>query len=349
MKVFFLFLLAFNNIYVWAQDHKPTIYLPKSGIEEYVDFEIALTYDIIPKKITGWKRFFEHIKSKPDFTLTLNLPPSIPGQQEINSITITPEPTKLYEENDNQYAEFTMSAPDSIVSIDIYIAGKVFKNDFSIRKELNNATVLSDSELQQFLINERMIETDSIEVLSIAHNIQGATKTEIIKNIYSYIIKNIEPEIKHKGRGAEQTAKTMKGMCIDWSDLFVALCRAKNIPARTVAGYKLYAPAKEIKHAWPEVYFEEYGWVPFDVSINYYSDKQLDWLFCNAYTHYIKFTGLRNDPIMNNVYFYNPHYDKQLKKALTGVYETIELKKPFQKKLDSKKVNQIRNTSPLSN
>lgn len=47
------------------------------------------------------------------------------------------------------------------------------------------------------------------------------------------------------------------------SALFIALCRARGIPARLVGGHVLYRPAPT-NHYWAEVWFEESGWTPFD-------------------------------------------------------------------------------------
>ncbi len=51
--------------------------------------------------------------------------------------------------------------------------------------------------------------------------------------------------------------------CLLASAVFVALCRARGIPARIIGGCQLYrvAPAK---HYWAEVWFDDAGWTPFD-------------------------------------------------------------------------------------
>jgi hypothetical protein len=47
------------------------------------------------------------------------------------------------------------------------------------------------------------------------------------------------------------------------SALFVALCRARGIPARLVNGYLLYPPAPT-NHFWTEAWIDTQGWTPFD-------------------------------------------------------------------------------------
>ncbi len=47
------------------------------------------------------------------------------------------------------------------------------------------------------------------------------------------------------------------------SALFIALCRARGIPARLVSGHVLYRRAPT-NHYWAEVWLGEMGWTPFD-------------------------------------------------------------------------------------
>ena len=53
--------------------------------------------------------------------------------------------------------------------------------------------------------------------------------------------------------------------CLGASSLFVALCRARDIPARVVRGIYLHKEAPD-SHYWAEVYVDADGWRPVDVS-----------------------------------------------------------------------------------
>lgn len=68
--------------------------------------------------------------------------------------------------------------------------------------------------------------------------------------------------------------ETQTGYCQQFATAFALLARAEGIPTRVVVGF---LPGSEVQgedglyevsglhtHAWPEVYFEEYGWVRFD-------------------------------------------------------------------------------------
>jgi len=70
--------------------------------------------------------------------------------------------------------------------------------------------------------------------------------------------------------------KTSKlGDCRQFATAMAIMCRMAGVPARVATGYAtgeydpgqgLYLVRGEDAHAWTEVYFPGYGWVPFDVS-----------------------------------------------------------------------------------
>lgn len=61
------------------------------------------------------------------------------------------------------------------------------------------------------------------------------------------------------------------GVCRDFSNLFIALCRAAGIPADYVCG-PVYEPGDEnldnCEHAWTRIYLPNVGWVPVEVTWN---------------------------------------------------------------------------------
>jgi transglutaminase-like putative cysteine protease len=80
------------------------------------------------------------------------------------------------------------------------------------------------------------------------------------------------------GHGADALAtflfQTRRGYCEQFAGSFAALARAVNLPTRVAVGFTWGAQDREDPtvyrvrgvhaHAWPEVYFHGYGWVPFE-------------------------------------------------------------------------------------
>lgn len=61
-----------------------------------------------------------------------------------------------------------------------------------------------------------------------------------------------------------------RGVCQDFTNLFICLCRLLNVPARYVCGYLYPGPTgtniaqAQASHAWVQVYLPELGWKGFD-------------------------------------------------------------------------------------
>ena len=61
-----------------------------------------------------------------------------------------------------------------------------------------------------------------------------------------------------------------RGVCQDFTNLFICLCRLLNVPARYVCGYLYLGPnatnvaQAQASHAWVQVYLPELGWKGFD-------------------------------------------------------------------------------------
>lgn len=89
-----------------------------------------------------------------------------------------------------------------------------------------------------------------------------------------------------------------KGYCTYYASAMAVLARSAGIPARYVEGYMLppkptesgsttYLISNMQAHAWVEVYFEGYGWLPFEPTStfrsNFYSDKSIQALVSSSY------------------------------------------------------------------
>ncbi|HIH14294.1 MAG TPA: transglutaminase domain-containing protein [Nanoarchaeota archaeon] len=72
---------------------------------------------------------------------------------------------------------------------------------------------------------------------------------------------------------ATYVLETKRGVCDEFSNLFIALARSVGIPARYVVG-SAYTNAQDINdfqyHAWAEVWLPEYGWIPIDPTFGEY-------------------------------------------------------------------------------
>jgi hypothetical protein len=70
-------------------------------------------------------------------------------------------------------------------------------------------------------------------------------------------------EVYENSLNSIEVIKNKKGVCDEFSNLFVAFMRIKNIPSRIVVGEAM-VDDKWVPHAWSEIYIPKYGWIEVD-------------------------------------------------------------------------------------
>jgi transglutaminase-like putative cysteine protease len=268
--------------------HRPQISMPQRNM-----VELDLSYDF----------------SVPGETFRISfvviLPETIPGRQNILDIKYSQKPTRIFNQNGNRYAEFVFIKPDRQEKVEIHIKAELLRYDLLTAREQAEKKHYENTGLKDFLKHEKYIEKDHAEIQQIAESIEGHTQIEIVKNIYNYVIEHME-YTTHKGKdwGAVKALQFKKGDCTEYSDLFVALCRAKNIPAMFAAGYTVQYGDTSPKHNWVEVFLQDYGWVPFDPSCGDVKNFILrDRAFSRMRPVYMYLNHIRNDEVVNNSHF----------------------------------------------
>ncbi len=238
-------------------------------------------------------------------SLIVALPQTMTNRQKILSIKYSPEPTRLFSGNGNRYAEFVFIDPDKQVKVEINIKAELLRYDlFTVRGQLKR-NYSESSELENFLKQEKYIEKGHPKIQEIAQSVEGQTEDEIVKKIYNYIADNMKYTVHGRSDwGAVKALQQKKGDCSEYADLFVAICRAKNIPARVATGYTMQYDAVSSKHNWVEVYLKDFGWVPFDPSWGDVENTIFrDRAFSRLRPVYLYLSYVRNDELLRNYQF----------------------------------------------
>ncbi len=317
----------------------------ETGLDaDIADAEFVISYDVEPRQKSWLDSLFAAFSSQKhtEMKVWVNLPQTIPGKQEVVNISFQPEPSRHFKENGNYYVEYQFAVPNETVHLEIIVQARIIRSDLVTIIKSGLSTVVADPNLDPYLAHERMIEKDDPLVRELASKINGVDTLDTVREIYHFVPTYLTVDLtKDKGVGAAKTAKTKKGMCIDYCDLFVALCRAKGIPARVVAGFKCHFSASP-KHSWVEVYVEPYGWIPLDPTmLPNLPRAAVDHRFYNRRPHFLRFTDSRNDKVLHNSYFYCfPFWDKELMKKVS-VFESMEFIKPKRLTYTSRKSHEM--------
>jgi transglutaminase-like putative cysteine protease len=234
-----------------------------------------------------------------ELSFTTPIPQTIPNRQEIHQVEYSEEPTRIFDENGTKYAEFVFRKPPNQFRLEIKVKATLLKYDLATARKKDKEQLPKEEDPNQFLIDEKYIEKNAPLIEEVAQKIEGSTQTAIVRKLYDYVVNNVQYVDFKQEKGAVKTLQKKQGACTEYSDSFVALCRAKGIPARVVKGYVsevLFSP----QHAWAEVYFKEYGWVPFDLTYGDIEDKSVrDRNFENLKPIYVYLTHTRNDEILD--------------------------------------------------
>lgn len=173
--------------------------------------------------------------------------------------------------------------PDQITKIPTgeklayYILNK--DQDFHLNYELelystkNEKKTLTEEE-KDFYLRNTILSPINTETARLAKEITAQQKNNYEKAlaIFHYIVSNYRYIYPPSSRGVNSFLEVKKGDCGEFSFLFTALCRALNIPARTVVGSWAYG--KMNAHVWNEFFIEDEGWIPVDTSMAYIQKKQ---------------------------------------------------------------------------
>ena len=259
MKKMFFILVIILSSFVYAEDQifssdsaiinldiSSTIDLKKTGIHPEVNEVNALLY-LFPRKYDN--QDVKNIQTSPSATL------------ERDKITF-----KWNFPKDEQL-EFSYNA-------DIYIDSK-FDHVYS-KVSYPSPYELFDLETRTFTKSSEHIDSDNLNIQQLARNLaEGETDQWIvvskigfwIKNNVKYDLSTLTADVNQK---ASWVLQNKQGVCDEITNLFIAMLRSVGIPARFVTGL-VYTNDKSfsqsfVPHGWAEVYFQQVGWVPFDIT-----------------------------------------------------------------------------------
>lgn len=206
--------------------------------------------------------------------------------QHDGDIIINPAPDEIREdEYGNMYAYYDMTGlrPGNTFKVRVQrtVDLETFEREISVR---SNTEITDDNQI--YIEPQLRIESDNEEIIAKAKELTYEISSDYKKAlaIFEYVNTNMEytTSSQYANKGALSALQTNKGVCEEFTTLYVALCRAVGIPARAVEGYKIetITNADEetdetmveyelINHLWAEIYLEEYGWLPVEPTVIY--------------------------------------------------------------------------------
>ncbi len=193
------------------------------------------------------------------------LPPDT-AFQKIYFTKLDPIPTNVVVDGDGNWIAIYKLNPRQRVDVKAEGSVQIFASFRKFPKP-------TEEELSDNLKETEYWQVNDPEIKSLA----ASLKTP--QAIYDYVSKNlkydfarVQPNVQRSG-AKKALSNPTQAICMEFTDLFVAISRAAGIPAREVNGYA-YTENPELQplslvadvlHAWPEYYDKEKGvWIPID-------------------------------------------------------------------------------------
>ena len=196
---------------------------------------------------------------------TIPLPPDTAFQKVYYEL-VSPEPLKITRDADGNWIATYKLKPRE--RLDVQAQGSV-----QIFAAAHNSLTPTKKSLENNLLGNESWLADNEKIISIASTLNGPRDIyDYVVSTLSYDYERVRPNIQRMG-ALEALNNPNSAICMEFTDLFIALSRASGIPAREVNGYA-YTENPEIQplslvsdvlHAWPEYWDEAAGaWTPVD-------------------------------------------------------------------------------------
>jgi hypothetical protein len=141
---------------------------------------------------------------------------------------------------------------------------------FTIDSEQKGLYHEESDEIEEWLRPSALVDSDDPGLVEEANQltVNGGTALEKARAIHEFVIGYLtfRPYGRHFLSSASDTYNMGYGTCVNYARLFVALCRAANVPARTVWGATFNDGEYEHHHEWAEFLDDDGCWHPLDLS-----------------------------------------------------------------------------------
>lgn len=259
---------------------------PKTQTESFNKLFLTFTKDqLLQSGVSasfGNKQIFDfdltyHIENNNLVAILTNIAlPSDTSYQDVIYQHITPTPLNVTVDEDGNYlAWYKLKRGEKqdiklIGSAKLYTQSKV-KNpylDINSRKKYTQADKYWEKDHPQ-------IQSKLAEILTSNPSSDSLEKARII---YQFVVNALKYDSLRVGDNIERLGAVTalnnltSAVCMEFTDLFIALSRAAGIPSRELDGFAYTANTKlrplslnkDILHAWPEIWIDGRGWMMVD-------------------------------------------------------------------------------------
>ena len=254
--IFFVFLVLINSINVYADDWQYTAEVMEASID------ISSGVVIIPEK-SNWE--------VRDLMIELGIWPRSTDYQKVVYMDEIPDADLI----DGKIVFEFEDVEEQDLDVGINSVVEVSEHRPKIKSKVSFPIQGLDEDYLNYIEITEKINPENPDVIELASTIVEG-ENDLFVAVY-LIGEWVKDNIEYKLDGYTETGvmssdwvfENRYGACDEISNMFIAMVRSLGIPARYVGGYAftdLDGIERFESHAWSEVYFPGYGWVPYDMT-----------------------------------------------------------------------------------
>ncbi len=232
--------------------------------EQMIAGGISAAYGNLQAFSLSLSYFLQNTKITPA-TGEIALPPDTAFQKVILH-SLEPKPVLIRQDDDGNWLAQYALKPNQ--KLDIRTSLTVLTT-IDARNEYGKTHIVS----QEYTKPLKFWDTDDPKIVSLAQTLRTP------KAIYDYVAKTLSYDYSRVNENSARKGAVaalslpQSAICMEFTDLFIAIARAAGIPAREVVGYAYTTNAKlrplslvaDVLHAWPEYYDNDRNiWIPVD-------------------------------------------------------------------------------------
>lgn len=205
------------------------------------------------------------------------LPPDTEYQDVIFN-RIDPKPLNVTVDEDGNYLAWYRLARNQKLDVRVIGSSKLYVNSKAKNPSLSESLKLKYTEPEKYWeSNHLSIKTKLADILGPTGG--SLSSLEKARKIHRFVSQTLqynskrltESSVDRLGAVTALTNPT-QAVCMEFTDLFIALARAAGIPARELDGFAYTANSdlrplslsRDILHAWPEFWDDSRGWIMID-------------------------------------------------------------------------------------